>query len=54
MFKQVNTSYNYVKPITDKDNKMTYLKGKSNIEISDEQLESIKSAVSRIRSLIIS
>ncbi|MFT4722856.1 MAG: hypothetical protein ACI897_000935 [Flavobacteriales bacterium] len=54
MFKQVNTSYNYVKPITDKDNKMTYLKGKSNIEISDQQLESIKSAVSRIRSLIIS
>ena len=54
MFKQVNTSYNYVKPITDKDNKMTYLKGKSNVEISDQQLESIKASVSRIRSLIIS
>ena len=54
IFKQMKTAYSYERPITDKDNKMTYLKGKSNVEISDQQLESIKSAVSRIRSLIIS
>ena len=53
-FKQLETSYKYEKPITDRDNKMTYLKGKSNVEVSDQQLESIKAAVSRIRSLIIS
>ena len=53
-FKQLETSYKYENPITDRDNKMTYLKGKSNVEVSDQQLESIKAAVSRIRSLIIS
>ncbi len=53
-FDKLENNYVYEKPITDKDAKKTYIKSKSSVEVNDQQLESIKVSVQRIRALIIS
>lgn len=53
-FRTLEIEYSYVAPITDKTAKTTYFKSKSNVVVSDQQIESIKAIVNRIRNLIIS
>ncbi|WP_306644155.1 hypothetical protein [Sanyastnella coralliicola] len=52
-FKALNRDYEYVKPITDATERVTYLNSKSNIQMTDEQLEAIKTQVGEIRAFII-
>ncbi|MFK7756749.1 MAG: hypothetical protein AB8B53_07440 [Flavobacteriales bacterium] len=53
-FGKLNVNYEFVKPITDPSSKTTYIKSKSEVELSDSELERIKSSVTKIRTLIIS
>lgn len=52
-FSDLNRKYEYVKPITDPSERMTYLNSKSSVEINDEQLAEIKRGISTVRSYII-
>ena len=54
VFKELDVSYEYTKPITDAEAKTTYIKSKSEVVLSDIQLEKIKLSVTKIRNLIIS
>ncbi len=53
-FRSLDIEYEFIDPITDKEAKTTYIKSKSSVKVNDQQLESIKQAVDRIRTLIIS
>lgn len=52
-FKGVEYEYEYVKPITDASERVTYLNSKSDVDLSDEQLATIKDRVADIRQFII-
>lgn len=52
-FKGVEYEYEYVKPITDPSERVTYLNSKSRVEMSDQQLEILTDRVADIRQYII-
>lgn len=52
-FKGLEYQYEYVKPITDASERITYLNSKSDVELSDKQLAIIKARVADIRDFII-
>jgi hypothetical protein len=53
VYQEMETSYTYVKPITDDDSRTTYLNSKTEVSISDEHLARIKTQVEGIRNTII-
>jgi len=52
VYKEMETSYTYVKPITDADDRTTYLNSKSQVDILDEHLARLKESVDAIRNTI--
>lgn len=50
LFKQITTTYEYVEPTTDSEKKVTTIKSKMSIDISDELAEQIITKVGEIRS----
>ncbi len=52
-FKDVEYQYEYVKPITDASERVTYLNSKSDVELSDKQLAIINDRIAEIRQFII-
>lgn len=52
VYEEIETSYTYVKPITDVKGRMTYLTSKTEVNISDEHLARIKENVNAIRNTI--
>ena len=52
-FDALQSTYVYEKPIDDQAARTTYLKGKTEVSISDEQLSKIAEKVSAVRSIII-
>ncbi len=54
IFNGLANTYSYEKPITDVESKITYLNSKSTVEVSDEDLTSIKNKIEEIRNIIIS
>lgn len=52
-FDDLTYNYTYVKPITDASERVTYLNSRSSVDISDEQLDAIKSGVDEVRAYII-
>jgi hypothetical protein len=53
LFDQVEIKYEYAKPETDKENKLTKLKSKSTVEISDELFGEIVDKIEEVRGKII-
>ena len=53
LFDEVEIRYEYAKPETDKENKLTKLKSKSSTEISDELFVQIVDKIEEVRSNII-
>lgn len=53
VYEDMETSYTYVKPITDVDGRTTYLNSKTEVTISDLHLSQIKEQVEAIRNTII-
>ena len=53
LFDQVEIQYEYAKPETDKENKLTKLKSKSTVEISDELFYQIVDKIEEVRGKII-
>jgi hypothetical protein len=53
MFDDVTFGYEYVEPVTDPTNKVTNINSKNTIEISDETLSKIVTAIADIRNSII-
>lgn len=53
IYQEMETSYTYVKPITDADSHTTYLNSKTEVSISDDHLARIKAQVEGIRNTII-
>jgi len=53
LFDQVEIKYEYAKPETDKGNKLTKLKSKSTVEISDELFSQIVDKIEEVRGKII-
>lgn len=51
-FEQVSFNYEYVKPITDANERVTYLNSKSSVVMSDEQLQNIAEALAEVRAYI--
>lgn len=51
-FENVSFSYEYVKPITDANERVTYLNSKSSVVMSDEQLQEIAQALAEVRAYI--
>ncbi len=51
-FEQVSFNYEYVKPITDANERVTYLNSKSSVLMSDEQLQDIAEALAEVRAYI--
>lgn len=51
-FNGMTASYEYVKPITDATEKVTYLNSKSTVEVSDEQLKAVQEKINDIRQFI--
>lgn len=51
-FEEVSFSYEYVKPITDANERVTYLNSKSSVVMSDEQLQDIADALAEVRAYI--
>lgn len=51
-FSRLEMSYEYVKPITDASNRVTYLNSRSSVDINDDQLAEIKKAIAEVRSFI--
>lgn len=49
LFKKIKTSYQYVEPTTNEDKKLTTIKSKMNIEISEELAQEIIAKVKEIR-----
>lgn len=54
IFEELEYTYEYQKPITDKKEKTTYINSKSSVTVTDEQLSKIREKTSEIRNLIIS
>lgn len=52
-FQGLSMEYTYAKPITDAANRTTYINSKSNVVVSDEQLNTIKTKLDAVRNLII-
>lgn len=53
LFEEVEYRYNFIKPVTDAEKKITVVNSSSDIKISSEQLEAINRKVSEIRNIII-
>ncbi len=53
VYQVLQTKYSYAKPITDVENKTTYLKGKTEVVMSDENLNQIVEIIDEIRNEII-
>lgn len=53
IFDGMQREYVYVKPITDAGQKTTYINSKTNIVVTDEELQAIAKTVEQIRSFII-
>ena len=51
-FEGMKLSYEYVKPITDGTEKVTYLNSKSSVEVTDEQLQAVQTKIAEIRNYI--
>lgn len=54
VFDELEYTYEFQKPITDKKEKTTYINSKSSVTVTDDQLIKIKEKTSEIRDLIIS
>jgi hypothetical protein len=54
IFEELEYSYEYQKPITDKKEKTTYINSKSSVTVTDDQLSKIRQKTIEIRNLIIS
>jgi hypothetical protein len=52
-FESLEVQYEFQKPIHDAANRTTYLKSRSNVEVSDEKLDEIQGKVTEVRNLII-
>ncbi len=52
-FSDLGVTYEYVKPITDPSEKVTYINSKSKVEMSDEQLKRISNEITVLRNYII-
>ncbi|MFN8776810.1 MAG: hypothetical protein ACK5XV_08595 [Flavobacteriales bacterium] len=52
-FSGLRSVYTYQKPINDNKQKITYLRGKTTVEVTDQQLASLDEAVTNLRNLII-
>lgn len=52
-FDDVQYNYTYVKPITDASERVTYLNSRSSVDMTDDQLEAIRSKVEEVRAFII-
>jgi hypothetical protein len=50
---RLEMTYEYVKPITDASNRITYLNSRSSVLINDAQLAEIKKAIADVRAFII-
>ncbi|MGM0478063.1 MAG: hypothetical protein ACQERC_02485 [Bacteroidota bacterium] len=53
LFKQIKVSYEYVEPTTDEDKKLTTIKNKMNIDLSEELVAEIIEKVASIRTNIV-
>jgi len=53
IFESLRTTYTYQKPINDSKEKITYLRGKTTVEMTPEQFTSLEVAVEQLRNLII-
>jgi len=53
-FSGLSLVYEYKTPITDKDSKTTYIKSKSEVKLTEDQLTEIKQSISKLRDIIIS
>lgn len=52
-FDALQYNYTYVKPITDASERVTYLNSRSSVDMTDDQLEAIRSKVEEVRAFII-
>lgn len=52
-FKGLRSIYTYQKPINDSKEKITYLRGKTTVEVTGQQLAALEQAISNLRNLII-
>jgi hypothetical protein len=53
VFQEMESSYEYQKPINDTKEKTTYLRSKSNVIVSDDQLSALREKTNSLRNLII-
>jgi len=51
-FARLDMTYEYVKPITDASNRITYLNSRSSVNINDDQLADIKRGIAEVRAFI--
>lgn len=52
IYQELQMTYNFVKPITDTKEKVTYLNSKSEVKMTEEQFDAIQSKVQEIRNII--
>jgi hypothetical protein len=52
VYKEMEMSYTYAKPITDADGRTTYLNSKTQVDVLDEHLVQLKESVNAIRNTI--
>ncbi|MDG1766472.1 MAG: hypothetical protein P8H98_06735 [Flavobacteriales bacterium] len=52
VYQELEMTYNFVKPITDTKEKVTYLNSKSEVKMTEEQFAAIQSKVQEIRNII--
>jgi hypothetical protein len=52
-FQGLRSVYTYQKPINDSKEKITYLRGKTTVEVTEQQLASLEQAITNLRNLII-
>lgn len=52
IYQDLQMTYNFVKPITDTKEKVTYLNSKSEVKMTEEQFDAIQSKVQEIRNII--